>query len=86
MQKILSSLIVSVILHSERNIPPRKPLGENATLRFYETNVAWTRIDQTHIPQSSLKCPFSIIPCWQFALSVLQIRKMFSLVLVYPAF
>lgn len=44
MQKILSSLIASVILHSERNIPQRKPLGEKATLSFYEANVARTEL------------------------------------------
>lgn len=44
MQKILSPLIASVILHSERNIAQRKPLGENTTLSFYETNVAWTEL------------------------------------------
>lgn len=44
MQKMLSSLIVSVILCSERNIPQRKPLGENTALSFYETNVAWTKL------------------------------------------
>lgn len=44
MQKTLSSLIASVMLHSERLIPQRKPLGENATLSFYETNVAWSEL------------------------------------------
>lgn len=32
------------MLHSERHIPQRKPLGENATLSFYETNVAWSEL------------------------------------------
>lgn len=44
MQKMLSYLIVSVILSSERNIPQRKPLGENTALSFYDTNVAWIKL------------------------------------------
>lgn len=63
MQKTLSSLIAPVILHSERNIPQRKPLGENATLSFYETNVAWSELIKL-IPNSNLKCLLSIIPSW----------------------